>query len=57
MSKKFSVLTIFGSPHDRNSNTRAFIGDFLDDIEESGLPLDRDFVSLGTSTVRPCKGC
>jgi multimeric flavodoxin WrbA len=57
MNKKFSVLTIFGSPHDKNSNTRAFIGDFLDDIEEKGLPLDREFVSLGTASVRPCKGC
>ena len=30
MNEKFSVLTIFGSPHDKNSNTRAFVGDFLD---------------------------
>jgi multimeric flavodoxin WrbA len=57
MNDKFRVLTIVGSPHDRTSNTRAYVEDFLDMVEDEGLALDRRFVSLGNSVVRPCRGC
>lgn len=57
MSNRFQILTIFGSPHDAKSNTRAYVADFLDDVEAEGLPIERRFISLGTETVRPCKGC
>jgi multimeric flavodoxin WrbA len=57
VSEQFRVLTIVGSPHDKKSNTRTLVEDFLDDVEDAGLPIDRRFISLGVQTVLPCKGC
>ena len=57
MSDNFKVVTIVGSPHDKRSNTRALVEDFLDDVEEAGLAVERQFISLGRQSVLPCKGC
>ena len=33
MNGKFKVLTILGSPHDKKSNTRAFVEDFVEEMQ------------------------
>ncbi len=57
MNKRFQILTILGSPHNGNSNTRLLVEDFVQGIEEAGLPLDHNVISLGQKKVLPCKGC
>lgn len=57
MNKKFRILTILGSPHDKKSNTRAFVEDFVEDLQQAGLDLEHDVISLGRKTVKPCIGC
>ncbi len=57
MTKTFKILTILGSPHDRKSNTRALVEDFVEDVAEAGLPLEHRVISLGRMNVLPCKGC
>ncbi len=57
MSNNFKILTILGSPHDRRSNTRALVEDFVEDVAGSGLPLEHRVVSLARKKVLPCKGC
>ncbi len=57
MNKKFKILTILGSPHDKRSNTRAFVEDFVEEIQNVGLDLEHTIISLGRKTVKPCIGC
>lgn len=57
MNKPFKVQSIIGSPHDAKSNTRALTEDFLDDVENAGLAIERTFICLGRKEVLPCKGC
>jgi len=57
MKQKTRILTILGSPHDKRSNTRAFVADFVDEMELAGLDLEHEIVSLGRLNVGPCRGC
>ncbi len=57
MPKTFQILTILGSPHDRKSNTRALVEDFVEELTAAGLPLTHRVVSLGRHRVQPCRGC
>ena len=57
MKSTFKILTILGSPHDRKSNTKALVNDFVEDLENEGLELDHEVISLGRKKVEPCKGC
>jgi multimeric flavodoxin WrbA len=57
MNKVFKILTILGSPHDKKSNTRAFVEDFVEEMEQTGLKLEHEVISLGRKTVKPCIGC
>lgn len=57
MTNTFKILTILGSPHNRKSNTRALVEDFVDDVAAAGLPLDHQIISLGRKKVLPCRGC
>ena len=57
MNGKFNVLTILGSPHDKKSNTRAFVEDFVEEMQHAGLDLEHDVIALGRKTVKPCIGC
>ncbi len=57
MTKSLKVLTILGSPHNKKSNTRALVEDFVDDVAAAGLPLEHQVISLGRKQVLPCKGC
>ena len=57
MTKTFQILTVLGSPHDRKSNTRALVDDFVDELAEAGLPLEHRVISLGRKKVNPCRGC
>ncbi len=57
MTHKFQILTILGSPHDANSNTRALVEGFIEDVAREGLPLDHQVISLGQKKVLPCRGC
>lgn len=57
MNKKFKILTILGSPHDKRSNTRAFVEDFIEELQDVGLDLEHDIISLGRKIVKPCIGC
>ncbi len=57
MNNKFKILSIIGSPHDKKSNTRALIDDFITELSSAGVICDHEVISLGTKTVKPCKGC
>ena len=57
MKKSFKILTIFGSPHDKNSNTRALVADFVENIENEGVPIEHEMISLGKKEIKPCIGC
>ena len=57
MTKRFQILTILGSPHSGNSNTRALVDNFVEDVATEGLPLDHQVIALGQKKVLPCKGC
>lgn len=57
MTQTFQILTVLGSPHDRKSNTRALVDDFVDELAEAGLPLEHRVISLGRKKVNPCRGC
>lgn len=57
MTKTFQILTVLGSPHDRKSNTRALVDDFVAEMAEAGLPLEHRVISLGRKKVDPCRGC
>lgn len=57
MEKKFKVLTILGSPHNKISNTRALAEDFIDEVAQAGVNLEHEVISLGRKKVIPCKGC
>ena len=57
MNKQFKILTILGSPHDKKSNTRAFVDDFVEEIQNAGLDLEHEVISLGRKIVKPCIGC
>ena len=52
-----NILTILGSPHDQNSNTRALVDDFVEEIALAGLSLEHRVISLGEMEVKPCIGC
>jgi multimeric flavodoxin WrbA len=53
----FQILTVLGSPHDRKSNTRALVDDFVEELAGAGLPLEHRVISLGRKKVDPCRGC
>lgn len=55
--KPFKILTVLGSPHDNNSNTKALVTDFIEDVASAGLQLEHEIISLGKKQVLPCKGC
>ncbi len=55
--KNTEILTILGSPHNQNSNTRALVDDFVEEISLAGLSLEHRVVSLGEVDVKPCIGC
>ncbi len=57
MTSEFKILTILGSPHDRKSNTRALVEDFVEDVATEGLAVDHQVISLGRKKVLPCTGC
>ncbi|MFC1693010.1 flavodoxin family protein [Candidatus Latescibacterota bacterium] len=57
MTRTYKILTILGSPHDRKSNTRALVDDFVQEVANAGLQLEHQVISLGRKTVLPCKGC
>ena len=57
MTKTFKILTILGSPHDKKSNTRALVEDFVAEVATAGLPLEHEVISLGRKRVDPCRGC
>lgn len=57
MNKNFKIVTILGSPHDTKSNTRAFVEDFVEEMEKAGLALEHEVIPLGRRNVKPCKGC
>jgi multimeric flavodoxin WrbA len=57
MKSSFKILTILGSPHNRKSNTKALVNDFVEDLEKEGLELDHEIISLGRKKIEPCKGC
>jgi multimeric flavodoxin WrbA len=57
MNTTFKILTILGSPHDRKSNTRALVEDFVAEVADAGLPLEHEVIPLGRKRVDPCKGC
>ncbi len=57
MKNPFKVLTVFGSPADKASNTRAFADGFLDMVEEEGLTVEREYISLGKHDIQMCRGC
>ena len=57
MKTTFKILSIIGSPHDRNSNTRALIDDFVEELARQGLELEHELISLGKKEIKPCRGC
>lgn len=57
MKNVFKILTIIGTPHDAKSNTRALIEDFVEEVENAGLNLEHEVISLGRKKVEPCRGC
>jgi multimeric flavodoxin WrbA len=57
MKSAFKILMILGSPHNRNSNTRALVEDFIEELKNEGLQLDHEVISLGRKKVEPCRGC
>lgn len=57
MNKNFKIVTILGSPHDTKSNTRAFVEDFVEEMEKAGLALEHEVIPLGRRNVKTCKGC
>jgi multimeric flavodoxin WrbA len=57
MDKKTRILTISGSPHIANSNTKIMVEDFVEEIERCGLELEHRIISLGQKKVQPCRGC
>lgn len=57
MKKAFKIVTILGSPHDRNSNTKALVEDFVEDLQNEGLNLVHEIIPLGRKKVEPCRGC
>ncbi len=57
MKSTFKILTILGSPHNGRSNTKALVNGFVEDLENEGLELDHEIISLGRKKVEPCKGC
>jgi hypothetical protein len=42
MNKKFKILTILGRPQDKISNTRAFVDDFVEEMQNSGFDLEHE---------------
>lgn len=57
MTRTFKILTILGSPHNRKSNTRALVEDFIEEVRNAGLQLEHEIISLGRTKVEPCRGC
>ena len=57
MNTKLKVLTILGSPHDKKSNTRALVEDFIEEVASAGVYLEHEVISLGRKNIQPCKGC
>jgi multimeric flavodoxin WrbA len=57
MTRTFKILTVLGSPHDRRSNTRALVDDFVEEMGAAGLDLEHEVISLGRKQVLPCRGC
>jgi multimeric flavodoxin WrbA len=57
MNKTFKIITILGSPHDKKSNTRALVEDFVDEMSSAGLDLEHEVISLGRKNINPCRGC
>ncbi len=57
MNRDFRILTILGSPHNKRSNTRALVEDFVQDMAAEGLSIDHKIISLGRKKVLPCRGC
>jgi multimeric flavodoxin WrbA len=57
MKKVCKILTILGSPHDKTSNTRALVEDFVREMADAGLSLEHRIIPLGRKKVLPCAGC
>lgn len=57
MNKTISALTILGSPHDKQSNTKGFVEDFIADLNQRGAAIENRTISLGRINLNPCKGC
>jgi multimeric flavodoxin WrbA len=57
MAKTISALTILGSPHDKRSNTRGFVEDFISDLRKRDVLIENRTISLGSINIKPCKGC
>lgn len=53
MNRRFKILTILGSPHDRKSNTRALVDDFVEKVAEAGLSGGGSVVAAGRLVQRP----
>ncbi len=57
MIKKTRILTILASPQNKNSNTRALVNDFVEEMKSEGLDLEHQVISLREKKVSPCQGC
>jgi multimeric flavodoxin WrbA len=57
MKSTFKIVSIIGSPHERNSNTRALVDDFIEELSRQGLELEHELISLGKKEILPCRGC
>ena len=57
MNSRITILTILGSPQYKKSNTRALVEDFIEEMEQAGLTLDHQVISLASKKVLPCLGC
>ncbi|MCG8569327.1 MAG: flavodoxin family protein [Spirochaetes bacterium] len=57
MIEQTKFLTLLGSPHKANSNTKALVDDFVEDISNAGLNLVHQYIFLGEKKVNPCIGC
>jgi len=56
-NKPFKILSIIGSPHDGNSNTRALVEDFVEELSTAGVTCDHQVMGLGKYKIEPCRGC
>ncbi len=57
MNRKTRIVTVSGSPHNTNSNTRALVEDFVEEMAAAGLDVEHKVYSLKEYNVKPCLGC